>query len=802
MLIMMPSLTVAVVPDLVTHDLEGGTAALTEWTVPTPNSLPTGLALDPSGECCWFVESHGNKIVHLDPTTNTFREWAIPTPDSKPASVALTTISGTLTIFGTESAKDKVFLFLPETGGFREYTLPSDCSPQRISIEAEQAQVKAWFNKAKGNSAGEIVYDPSSKTARLYELALPPASGGAVRGVYAGSGVIWFAGTSAILRWDVSAKQFTSWSIPYHPSTETVFVTVDALGGVWYASTSVGTSSYVGVLRSDNTFTEWQVPTIGADVRAVSINPVTQNPWVAEYGADKIAKLDPSVGGTVTTSRPTIAKSDLTTAAVFTHVAGPVLPSTVKVAPVASIPGISSSGQFTEWILAAGSGSQEIVVDTSGAVWVLESSTNKVARLSLASDFLVECDPSSLIMMQNANATSTCTVASIDGFASAVELTGLWMGSQPSNVVFTLPTPVTPPPGRGVSSSLIISAGPTASTGTFNLQITGTSGSLGHRANLTVTIAAGTADFAITPSPSYLSIVPGGSATSTITVQSLGVFFSAVYLTSPDVPQGMTVVFGTNPVTPPIGATSSSLATIALSGARTGAHVITVTGTSGPLTHSTTITVEVPGAGGPCLIATAAYGSELSDEVQFLRNFRDKSVLRTSTGSSFMTVFNAWYYSFSPGVAQFIWEHPAVRTVVKFTLYPLIRILKIGAVVFSLFPTSLEAGTVMSGLMISSLIGAVYAGPALAAFLGCSSRARRIAKKLQLPAIALLSGILAALSFITLLGGPPILLMALTSGVVLATLATSALFVSRGLLYVAQWLQHSWASGLHLYERH
>jgi len=804
-LIMAPSPTVAIVPHAVTYDVEGATAALTEWTVPTPNSLPTGLALDPSGKCCWFVESQGNKIVHLDPTTNTFREWGIPTPDSKPTSVALTTMSGTLAIFGTESAKEKVFLFLPDTGVFREYTLPSDSGPQRISIEADQVQVKAWFTKVKGNSVGEIVYDPSSKTARLYELALPPASGGAVRSVYAGSGIIWFAGTSAILRWDMSAKQFTSWPIPYHASTETVFVTVDALGGVWYTSTSVGTSSansYVGVLRSDNTFTEWQVPTIGADVRAVTINPVTQNPWVVEYGTDKIAKLDPSIGGTVTTSRPTTAKSDFTTGAIFTHVAGPVLPSTVKVPPVASTPGMSSTDQFTEWMLAAGSGSQEIVVDASGAVWVLESSTNKVARLSLASDFLVGCDPSSLIMMQSSNATSTCTVTSVDGFASAVELAGSWIGSQPSNVVFTLPTPVTPPPGRAVSSSLIISAGPTASTGTLNLQITGTSGSMTHNTNLTVTIAAGIADFTVTASPWYLSIPPGGSGASTITVQSLGVFFSPVSLMSPDVPEGMRLVFGTNPVTPPIGETSSSLATITVSGARAGTHIITIRGTSGPLVHSTTITVEVPGAGSPCLIATATYGSELSDEVQFLRNFRDKSVLKTNTGSSFMVVFNAWYYYFSPGVARFIGEHSAVRTVAKFALYPLIRILTIGAAVFSLFPTSPEAAAVTSGLIISSLIGAVYAAPLLAAFLAYSSRARRIAKKLQLPAIALLSGTLVALDFTTVLGGPRILLMMLTSGVVLASLATSGLFVSRGLLHVTQRLQHGWPSGLHLHERH
>ncbi|MCI0559335.1 MAG: hypothetical protein MN733_12645, partial [Nitrososphaera sp.] len=52
-----------------------------------------------------------------------------------------------------------------------------------------------------------------------------------------------------------------------------------------------------------------------------------------------------------------------------------------------------------------------------------------------------------------------------------------------------------------------------------------------------------------------------------------------------------------------------------------------------------------------CLIATAAYGSELTSEVQYLRNFREQYVLSTASGSAFMNSFNSIYYSFSPQVA-------------------------------------------------------------------------------------------------------------------------------------------------------
>ncbi|HXG08042.1 MAG TPA: CFI-box-CTERM domain-containing protein, partial [Nitrososphaera sp.] len=48
-----------------------------------------------------------------------------------------------------------------------------------------------------------------------------------------------------------------------------------------------------------------------------------------------------------------------------------------------------------------------------------------------------------------------------------------------------------------------------------------------------------------------------------------------------------------------------------------------------------------------CLIATAAFGSELTPQVQYLRNFRDSYILSTASGAAFMNAFNTVYYSFS-----------------------------------------------------------------------------------------------------------------------------------------------------------
>ena len=76
--------------------------------------------------------------------------------------------------------------------------------------------------------------------------------------------------------------------------------------------------------------------------------------------------------------------------------------------------------------------------------------------------------------------------------------------------------------------------------------------------------------------------------------------------------------------------------------------------------------------GGGCLIATAAFGSEMAPQVQFLRELRDNTVLQTQSGTSFMTGFNQIYYSFSPQIADIERENPMFKETVKLAITPLL----------------------------------------------------------------------------------------------------------------------------------
>ena len=119
---------------------------------------------------------------------------------------------------------------------------------------------------------------------------------------------------------------------------------------------------------------------------------------------------------------------------------------------------------------------------------------------------------------------------------------------------------------------------------------------------------------------------------------------------------------------------------------------------------------EPGGGGGGCLIATAAFGSEMAPQVQSLRELRDNIVLQTEYGTSFMTGFNQFYYSFSPVIADYERENPVFKEAVKLTLTPLLTSLTL------LQYTNIDSESEMLGYGIGIIllnIGMYFVAPAV-----------------------------------------------------------------------------------------
>ncbi len=114
--------------------------------------------------------------------------------------------------------------------------------------------------------------------------------------------------------------------------------------------------------------------------------------------------------------------------------------------------------------------------------------------------------------------------------------------------------------------------------------------------------------------------------------------------------------------------------------------------------------------GGGCLIATAALGSEMASQVQFIRELRDNTILQTESGTSFMAGFNQFYYSFSPAVADYERENPVFKEAVKLTLTPLLTSLTL------LQYTDIDSESEMLGYGIGVIllnIGMYFVAPAV-----------------------------------------------------------------------------------------
>ena len=131
-------------------------------------------------------------------------------------------------------------------------------------------------------------------------------------------------------------------------------------------------------------------------------------------------------------------------------------------------------------------------------------------------------------------------------------------------------------------------------------------------------------------------------------------------------------------------------------------------------------TQESEEEGGGCLIATAAYGSEMAPQVQLLREIRDNQLMNTETGSAFMSGFNEVYYSFSPYIADMERENPYFKEIVKVGLTPMVSTLSL------MENANSESEVLGFGLSVIALnLGMYIAAPAII-FYGISKKVKSV----------------------------------------------------------------------------
>jgi len=109
-----------------------------------------------------------------------------------------------------------------------------------------------------------------------------------------------------------------------------------------------------------------------------------------------------------------------------------------------------------------------------------------------------------------------------------------------------------------------------------------------------VQLGAQTPDFSVSATPSSQTVTQGNGTSYTVNVAPSGGFVGTVGLSVSGLPQGATATFNPTSITT---SGSSTLSVSTLSSTPAGSYPLTITGTSGSLTHTATATLVVSGAG-------------------------------------------------------------------------------------------------------------------------------------------------------------------------------------------------------------
>ncbi|HVT12211.1 MAG TPA: protease pro-enzyme activation domain-containing protein [Fimbriimonadaceae bacterium] len=210
------------------------------------------------------------------------------------------------------------------------------------------------------------------------------------------------------------------------------------------------------------------------------------------------------------------------------------------------------------------------------------SHTTTVKVVVSVPDFTIAAAPASQTVIQGNSATYTVTTTSVNTFAGTVALTATGL---PTGATATFnPTSIS---GAG-SSTLTVTTASNTPGGTFTITIKGTSGNLIHTTS--VKLVVNVPNFTIAASPASQTVIQGNGANYTVTTTSTYGFAGTINLSASGLPAGVAASFSPTSVT---GAGTSTLTLTTGPTTPGGTFTVTVIGTSGSLTHSTTIKLVV-----------------------------------------------------------------------------------------------------------------------------------------------------------------------------------------------------------------
>jgi len=725
----------------------------------------------------WFTELRNNMIGRLEVVSHVLTLFNLksvnPFPYG-PMDITLDT-SGDVIFTAAQFAANRISIIRNQTSTMADFSIPSS-QAEPTSIKWDPTRNLAWFTEYNGGkvtsldiSNGVFSYLPNTIVCTIGtgsgNVGISQCNFGAAYTPNANTGrttnAIQFRSNSVTAITSTSISQGFGAFSEYALSTSISgpnSIAVDGSGGIWFTEQQTDRIGYLTITAAFD---------FGFSASASSASVSQGLSASFDLNLNLISGNAQTVALSISPAPPAGVSPQ------FNPPSGtPPFTSTLTLGTTSATP----TGTYALTLTATGGG----VTKTIPISLVVTATTATTTTTPLTFDFALSVSGD----------TSTSIVAGQAGsFTLNVNLLGT---ASPESVQLSAsgqPAEVTPSfnPSSGLppfTSTLTLSSTTGASPGDYTITATGAGGGQSHSTTVTLTILSPVKDFTLAVSPVSFNLPQASSGTATITIQSVGIFNDPVTLSASNLPSGASASFTPNPITPPTEGTVTSIATVsAPRSVSTGTYTFSITGTSGSITHKKDITLKVSG----CLIATATYGSELSPEVQFLRDFRDYQILRTFAGSNFMIAFNAWYYSFSPTVANYIATHETVKTAMKLVLYPLIGVLHVSSASYATLNFEPEVAALMAGVVASSLIGLVYlALPVSGALWLMRRRLQRSTEKRIVKSLASLALALLAAFVVSEILAVPLAMILVSAAVVLTVLTIGTLLPAFAIVELAR----------------
>jgi hypothetical protein len=189
-----------------------------------------------------------------------------------------------------------------------------------------------------------------------------------------------------------------------------------------------------------------------------------------------------------------------------------------------------------------------------------------------------------------------------------------------------------------------------------------------------------TPDFSMSASPASVSVVQGGSGTSSISTSVSGGFNNAIALSASGAPAGSTVSLSPTSIAAP-GSGSSTL-TLSSGTAAAGTYSITVTGSGGGVTHTTSVSWTISPAGGTgltnggfetgslspwtstgtALVSTGAkHSGTYGAQVGSTSPSTDSSIVQTFTMPTGSPTLSFWYSVHCPDTVTYDWATATLK---------------------------------------------------------------------------------------------------------------------------------------------